>query len=222
MEKPIFARLWVLLFYGVSAFAGDRIYLLPLVVTDIGNGATERTPLHIRDWQDRFANGSWVQVRDAGGANLALVSTNGLTDASHTIISEDAKCFAFPSDLRSKPDGRQVTALVSILGTYAIPSDFISTSVDFQTIIRKLLGIFVVACRYYGEFHGQNLFDRVPAETESRDLSTAERLKIRTVVDSLKLPFRSTDIDQRMTVKSVMYNAGDSKTDIVPMRGSSQ
>lgn len=120
-----------------------RIHLMPMV----GTGSSRFDP-RVPKYKNEFGAFHWQGPVDYGSQDACFVALDA--DATtHSTLSAHADVLTVPANLDSNPTAGAVTTTQNALEALSIPAGWVNTSLTWRTIVRVVIGMFVLNQRYW-------------------------------------------------------------------------
>lgn len=119
-----------------------RVHLMPMT----GTGSSRLDP-RIPKYLAEFTNDYW-QLVDYGSQDVCLVALNA-SNTVHTTLGGNSDVYTFPEDMSGNPTGGGVAQLNDAFESLSIPGNWINASFSYGTILRRIIGMFILNQRYW-------------------------------------------------------------------------
>lgn len=201
-----------------EAWADVRYYLVPRIGDGHGVPLAELTELN-GSWRpkytDRGALGpgndivSWSAM-PYGIENAFLLATDATT-AQHNALAAQADVLAIPTALDSNVSGLAVTTIQTKLEAVNLPAEWVTTSLTYRDVLRRVGKMILFASRYAGiadaNGYSQRWLDTVTLDTRWNQLTQIQQNRLRATADSLGLDY--SGVINTMTLRQIIRLLGD-------------
>lgn len=183
-----------------------RIHLMPMT----GTGSSHLDP-RIPKYKSEFGAFQWQGPVDYGSQDACIIAID--TDAAvQTTLSAHADDTAVPANLDSSPSAAAVTTTQSALEALAIPAGWVNTSLTWRTIVRVVLGMFILNQRYWVISANQlgngrrSIFDNVSLSSTVSQIPAQARAWLDQAAASMNLD--SSSITGATTIRQMLQIFG--------------
>ena len=153
-----------------------RYYILPLNVVGkkrhakyLSNSA-EVTPLITSQYSMRYY-----------GLNNVCLASVDVTNAEHTLLSAQIDVLAFPEDIEQNLTQSAINNATPQLEAFNIPTDWITTSLTYKRVLRRIVRMFNVFVRLH-RMHSEKIFDEgFSLDSEFSTFSAATKDNLRNI-----------------------------------------
>lgn len=174
-----------------------------------GTGSSHVDP-RVPKYVAEFGSAQW-QLVDYGSQDACLVAVDA--DATtHATLTAHADVLTVPANLDSNPSAAAVTTTQNALEALTIPAGWVTTSLTWRTIVRVVIGMFVLNQRYWviaGNTIGngrRSIFDSVNLASTVGQMPAQERAILQQAANSLTLD--TSGISGSTTIRQMLQIFG--------------
>jgi hypothetical protein len=159
------------------------MYLMPITTESTG-----KPGVRVPAYYDTFrSNGlSWSMV-DYGAEPVCVVKVLNIVNADHNTIAADPDVTVVPTTL-SNTVGGALNTVQTALEANNIPSEWVTSGMTYQQVLKGVLGLFQFQQRVYGMAPTLTLFDpndNITMSTQIKNLPAQVRTVLQTAAESM-------------------------------------
>lgn len=137
--------------------------------------------------------------------NVYLLGAD-VTPEQHAALSAQADVLAVPNALDSNVSALAVTTIQSKLEAINVPAEWVTTSLTYRQVLRRVGKIIQFAQRHRG-LHALRLLDGMTLDTRWNQLTEAQRTRLRSVADSFGIDY--SGVTNTMTLREILRFLAD-------------
>lgn len=182
-----------------------RIHLMPMT----GTGANRFDP-RVPKYVSEFGAFQW-QLVDYGSMDSCFVALDADT-TTHNTLTAHSDVLTVPANLDNTPGAAAVTTTQNALEALQIPNGWVNTSRTWRTIVRVVIGMFILNQRFWvqrGNTIGDgrhSIFDGLNLDSTVGQLSQAVRDDLEIVCTGLEID--TSAITGATTIRAMLQNFG--------------